>query len=106
VLREDLEAAQAEAALAQEMEALLQSELQELHAQHNEASQDAAAVLEDHRQRLLPKIQQMQEVRRIHVARWGEGGEGSTACLHLGGLQHREVPVCAMLTFNTKRLAA
>jgi hypothetical protein len=86
VLREDLEAAQAEAALAQEMEALLQSELQELHAQHNEASQDAAAVLEDHRQRLLPKIQQIQEVRHIHIFIFccllgrGRGGEHRLLC--------------------------
>jgi predicted nucleic acid-binding Zn-ribbon protein len=63
VLREDLEAAQAEAALAQEMDTLLQSELQDLRAQHDEAQLDASAVLEEHRRRLLPKIQQLQEVR-------------------------------------------
>jgi hypothetical protein len=69
VLREDEEAARAEVALAEEREELQQLELVGLQRQRNEALAAAQAIQEEHRQRLLPKLEQLQAVRaRKHLS--------------------------------------
>lgn len=62
VLREDEEAAQAEVAIAQEEEQLQQAEVAELTRQRDETKEHFEAVQEEHRQRLLPYIHELQEV--------------------------------------------
>lgn len=62
VLREDEEAAQAEVAIAQEEEQLQQAEVAELTRQRNDAKEQFDAVQEEHRQRLLPYIHELEEV--------------------------------------------
>eukprot|EP00803_Ostreobium_quekettii_P006560 evm.model.scf_488EXC.2 EVM.evm.TU.scf_488EXC.2 scf_488EXC:5873-12696(+) len=59
VLREDVEQAESEAALAQEREQLLQLEVTELQRTRNELQQCVDEVTEAHRQALLPKIEEL-----------------------------------------------
>ena len=62
VLREDEEAARAEVALAEEREQMQQLELVSLQRQRNEAMAAVQAIQDEHRQRLLPKIEQLRKV--------------------------------------------
>lgn len=63
MLKEDEEAAQAEVAIAQEREQLQQAEVAELTRQRDEAKEQFHSVQEEHRQRLLPYIHELEEVR-------------------------------------------
>lgn len=63
VLQEDEEAARGEVALAEEKERLLQAEVAELERQKEEALEQLQGIQEEHRQRLLPKIEELHQVR-------------------------------------------
>jgi hypothetical protein len=63
VLQEDEEAARAEVALAEEKEQLRQLELVDLQRQRNETIAQLQEIQDQHRQRLIPKMQQLQEVQ-------------------------------------------
>lgn len=68
MLKEDEEAAQAEVAIAQEQEQMLQAEVAELKRQRDEVKEHCESIQEEHRQRLLPYITELEEVRTYEVS--------------------------------------
>jgi len=63
VMREDEEHVLAEVAVAHEKQQLLHIEMQELQRHRDEVMAQLELIQEEHRQRLLPKISQLQDVR-------------------------------------------
>jgi seryl-tRNA synthetase len=59
--------ARAEVELAEEKEQLQQLELNELQRQRNEVMAQIEAIQDEHRQRLIPQIEQLQVVRSNDV---------------------------------------
>lgn len=59
---EDQEQAMGEVALAEEKHAVVELEMRELQRTRDEVMQQVEEIQEEHRQQLLPKIAQLQEV--------------------------------------------
>lgn len=69
VLQEDEEAARGEVALAEEKQQLLEAEVAELQRQKDEALAQVEYIQEEHRQQLLPKIEEIRQVRDLVLSR-------------------------------------